>query len=288
MTSKPISSLILLVAAAVVVMGCTPPGNSIRNQSSTQRLNSQKKAAGDTYRDGEDQIEEMEFDDEDYGIEPEGAYTKSSGRESDAGERFFQKGVASWYGREFHGKATASGDRFDMNALTAAHRTLPFGSLIEVKNLDNGKAVRVTVNDRGPYRGNRILDLSYKAARKLEMIRQGEAMVGITVLRRGTGAGAARDSESEGDGIEPVADDLHREGDRREGNYSLQVGAFYSRRNAEELRRRVEGITSRDVTLFNDGDMYKVRIEGIRTRNEASRVKRSLQDDDIPSYILER
>jgi rare lipoprotein A len=284
MTNKLFSSMIIL-CAAVAVIGCTPPGNNVRSQSNKQGLSSQKKSHGDAYRDGEDQVEESEFDDEEYGIEPEGAVTKSGDRERDANtdERFFQKGMASWYGREFNGKATASGERFDMNSLTAAHRTLPFGSLLEVKNLDNGKSVRVTVNDRGPYRGNRILDLSYKAARKLEMVRSGQAMVGITVLRRGTGETARA---SEDDGVEPVSDDISRERERG-GNYSLQVGAFYSRRNAEELQKRVEGITNRDVTLFNDGDMYKVRIKGLGSRNEANRLKRALSGDDIPSYIME-
>jgi rare lipoprotein A (peptidoglycan hydrolase) len=86
-------------------------------------------------------------------------------------EKFYQKGYASWYGREFHGKATASGEKFDMNEMTAAHKTLPFGTILEVRNLENGKSVRVKINDRGPYRGNRIIDLSYAGAKEIGMVK---------------------------------------------------------------------------------------------------------------------
>jgi anti-sigma regulatory factor (Ser/Thr protein kinase) len=94
-------------------------------------------------------------------------------------EAVAQIGVASWYGRWHHGKPTATGESFDMNALTAAHRSLPLDSKIRVTNLDNGKRIEVTVNDRGPYIDGRVLDLSMKAAEKLEMKHQGLARVKI-------------------------------------------------------------------------------------------------------------
>jgi rare lipoprotein A len=92
-------------------------------------------------------------------------------------DNYYQKGNASWYGREFHGRKTASGEKYDMNKLTAAHKTLPFGTKIIVKNLENDKTISVTVNDRGPYRDDRILDLSYAAAKKLGIVASGEANV---------------------------------------------------------------------------------------------------------------
>ena len=92
------------------------------------------------------------------------------------------EGTASYYGKKHHGRQTASGEVFDMNALTAAHRTLPFGTLIEVENLDNGEKVQVTINDRGPYVGKRILDLSYGAAKDIHMVKSGLATVKITIL----------------------------------------------------------------------------------------------------------
>lgn len=96
-----------------------------------------------------------------------------------------QVGVASYYGREFHGQKTASGERFDMYDLTAAHRTLPFGTRLRVTNLTNGRQVIVRVNDRGPFVKGRIIDLSYAAARELGMIGTGTAWVKIKVLSLG-------------------------------------------------------------------------------------------------------
>ena len=98
-------------------------------------------------------------------------------------ERYSDKGTASWYGRQFHGRRTANGERFDMYALTAAHRTLPFGSIVQVTDLENGRSVTVRINDRGPFKGGRIIDLSYAAAKKLGMIKRGVVPVRITQVR---------------------------------------------------------------------------------------------------------
>ncbi|HYI70706.1 MAG TPA: septal ring lytic transglycosylase RlpA family protein [Skermanella sp.] len=94
---------------------------------------------------------------------------------------FRQVGTASWYGPGFNGKKTASGKRFDQNKLTAAHRSLPLDTVVKVTNLDNGKAVKVEINDRGPYSGKRVIDLSRAAARKLDMTDDGTARVRIEV-----------------------------------------------------------------------------------------------------------
>jgi rare lipoprotein A len=95
---------------------------------------------------------------------------------------FSQVGTASWYGRDFHRKRTASGERFNMNDLTAAHRSLPLDSLVRVTNLENGRAVVVRINDRGPYERGRIIDLSARAARVLGMKHDGLARVRLEVL----------------------------------------------------------------------------------------------------------
>ena len=92
------------------------------------------------------------------------------------------RGVASWYGKEFHGKLAANGEVFDMSAYTAAHRKLPLGSLVRVVNLTNGKSVQVRINDRGPYVAGRMLDLSQAAARELDMLDVGTAAVQIEVI----------------------------------------------------------------------------------------------------------
>lgn len=94
-------------------------------------------------------------------------------------KKFTQSGAASWYGRQFHGRPTASGERFDMHALTAAHRSLPLNCYIRVTNKNNGKSVVVKVNDRGPFHGNRVLDLSYGAAKAIGIVNSGTGNVTI-------------------------------------------------------------------------------------------------------------
>lgn len=94
-----------------------------------------------------------------------------------------EHGVASWYGRDFHGRPTASGERFDMHGLTAAHRTLPFGTPVEVRNPANGRSVVVRINDRGPHTRRRLIDLSYAAARDLGIAARGTAPVELRILR---------------------------------------------------------------------------------------------------------
>lgn len=96
-------------------------------------------------------------------------------------------GLASYYGRELHGHRTASGERYDMHAMTAAHPTLKFGTWVEVTNLKNHRKVKVRINDRGPYTKGRIIDLSYAAAKKIGMVSQGVVKVRVSVLQEVTG-----------------------------------------------------------------------------------------------------
>lgn len=95
-----------------------------------------------------------------------------------------QKGMASWYGPRHHGKRTANGERFNMNAMTAAHKTLPMNSIVKVKSLSTGKTVTVRINDRGPYSKGRIIDVSKAAAKKLGFINKGTDRVEITIVTK--------------------------------------------------------------------------------------------------------
>jgi rare lipoprotein A len=106
-----------------------------------------------------------------------GCATSRSGRGG-----YYQVGTASWYGRKYHGRPTASGERYNMRALTAAHQTLPLGTRVKVTNFDNGRAVVVRINDRGPFVKGRIIDLSYGAARRLGMVEEGVVTVGLQLL----------------------------------------------------------------------------------------------------------
>jgi len=210
---------------------------------------------------------------------------------------YFQTGLASWYGREFNGKITASGERFDMNDSTAAHKTLPFGSIVEVTNLENGQSTRVRINDRGPYRGERIVDLSHYAAQQIGLVEAGEGMVGINIIQRGNNAQTQAQAQPPREVVQParraevvsaVNDDFADEGNFRSGGaFTLQAGAFYSRRNAETLRDRVEDATNARARVVSDGDLFKVRIEGISQRRIAERYRDILKQEEIQSFILE-
>lgn len=95
---------------------------------------------------------------------------------------FTETGVASWYGGKFHGRKTASGEKYNQNKMTAAHKTLPFGTKVRVKNLENGKTAVVRINDRGPFKKGRVIDLSKAAAKKLDITKTGTAKVRIKVM----------------------------------------------------------------------------------------------------------
>lgn len=152
---------------------------------------------------------------------------------------FVQEGVASWYGPDFHGKATSNGEVYDQAKLTAAHQTLPFHTLVEVENLENGRRVLVRVNDRGPFLKNRIIDLSNRAAREIGMLENGTASVRLRVVR-------------------PILDQVSRAPVYRVG-YFLQLGAFTDPSNAEFLLGRLRAtFPEESFFMSRDGDLTKV------------------------------
>lgn len=107
----------------------------------------------------------------------------SSGTATMPPSKYERLGLASYYGKKFHGRRTASGERYNMHALTAAHRSVPFGTMVTVTHLQNGRTVRVRINDRGPFVKGRIIDLSYAAAKQLGMVTEGVARVKIRLER---------------------------------------------------------------------------------------------------------
>ena len=132
---------------------------------------------------------------------------------------FQENGIASWYGKDFHGKLTANGERYDMYAMTAAHKLLPFNTQLRVTNLSNNRSIIVRVNDRGPFVGNRVIDLTRAGAEQIGMIGPGTAQVRLESI--GTVAGL-------------------KDGDLA-GNFYVQVGAFGQRVNAESLVAKLRG-----------------------------------------------
>ena len=165
---------------------------------------------------------------------------------------FRQEGIASWYGSDFHGKKTSNGEVYDMHALTAAHKTLPLGTWVRVRNTSNDKEVVVRVNDRGPFVGNRIIDLSYTAAKTLDMVGPGTAPVVVVAL--GASKNKTRPSETPTE-FEPL--------DYDSGTFTFQVGAFKNRDNAERLVRKLgRNYQNAHISRYDTGSevFYRVRV----------------------------
>ena len=154
----------------------------------------------------------------------------------DSAAGYRQRGIASWYGRKFHGRRTSSGEPYDMRLATAAHKTLPLPTYAEVTNLDNGRKVIVKINDRGPFKDNRLIDLSYGAALRLGMIGTGTARVEVRAI----------------DSSAPVA-----KADSGKGTW-LQAGAFGHREGAEDLVRRLTLADLKPVSIHDSGHLFRV------------------------------
>ena len=191
-----------------------------------------------------------------------------------------ERGVASWYGKKFHGQRTANGETYDMYAMTAAHKTLPLPSYLRVRNLKNGKSVVVRVNDRGPFLHNRIVDLSYAAAAKLEIIGTGTGIVEIEALSGDEPVTPVTARAPEPKPLPPVS----------APRLYLQVGAFTSRDNAESLRTRLAGADLQSVHVQNtDLDatpLYRVRIGPLDSVDESDRLAARVVAQGLPNPIV--
>jgi len=163
-----------------------------------------------------------------------------------AADGYLERGVASWYGPSFHGGNTSSGEPYDMYAMTAAHKTLPLPTYARVTNLRNGRSVVVRINDRGPFVSNRLIDLSYTAAAKLDMLRDGTTLVEVRALTPG------------------VPDELSRSVALPPPALYVQAGAFAEVRNAQRLLERLQaaGLVSAFIALPLQGRsrLYRVRL----------------------------
>jgi len=186
-------------------------------------------------------------------------------KESSAG--FTQKGIASWYGTKFHGRRTSSGEPYDMFAMTAAHKTLPLPTYLEVTNLRNNKRVIVKANDRGPFHENRIIDLSYAAATRLGIAASGTGLVEIRALNP-----AAPIPQP----AQPVQASTPAANDTEIPNMYLQIGAFASQTNAQGLHTRLHDAAFKRASITevspNGNTVYRVRIGPLATVDEADQL----------------
>lgn len=198
---------------------------------------------------------------------------------------FRQEGVASWYGRRYHGQKTSSGEPYDMFAMTAAHPTLPIPSYVRVTRPDTGKSVVVRVNDRGPFLHGRVIDLSYVAAWKLDIIQKGSGTVRVESLLPGTASPVAPPETAAVADQPTVLDDIVEQG----GHY-LQLGAFASRDNAEAQRAKLAG-TLGDLgdrlRIRGTGNLHRLQLGPWRDVDEARRIAEQLRVAfDLPSVLV--
>jgi rare lipoprotein A len=195
-------------------------------------------------------------------------------------EGYDERGVASWYGPTFHGGNTSSGEPYDMYGMTAAHKTLPLPTYARVTNLGNGRSVVVRINDRGPFVANRIIDLSYTAAAKLDMLREGTAMVEVRALTPAApGAPAAVTAPPPAPHAPPAASAL----------LYVQTGAFADPANAgRELGRlQAAGLASAFVMPPPEGSqLYRVRVGPVGSVAEFDALAARLAALGIPDARL--
>jgi peptidoglycan lytic transglycosylase len=175
------------------------------------------------------------------------------------------EGVASYYAEPYHGRPTASGEIFDTyQALTAAHRTLPFNTLVRVKNENNGREVDVRINDRGPFVDGRVIDLSLRAAREIDMVRAGTARVKLTILKAGVATTPAG----------PV--------------YAVQVGAFENAKAAQDLKEQLEKKYPGVSVQSSSGEkmLYRVRVGGTTDIGSAQKLASELKKEDLQPFVV--
>lgn len=163
------------------------------------------------------------------------------------------RGIASWYGTKFHAKRTSSGDKYDMYAMTAAHRTLPLPTYVRVKNLNNGRVAIVKVNDRGPFHSNRLIDLSYAAATKLGVFPSGTAMVEVEALSTG----------------------------KQVAQYYVQAGAFSSAKLAAVLKTKLSKLTSSPVKVERYSQRYVVKVGPFPSKTTSDNLRIKLASNGV-------
>ncbi len=189
---------------------------------------------------------------------------------------FSQQGKASWYGKKFHGRKTANGERYDMYGISAAHKTLPLGTYVRVDNLDNGRKLDVRLNDRGPFVQGRIIDLSYGAAQKLGVVGPGTARVKITAL--GNRVTATQTTGSAGATYQPV--------NWNKGRFTFQVGAFSDPDNAERYKNKLGNLyKNTHITPYfhpDLGQLYGVRVGLSTSYKQALEYKTALRQKGFP------
>ena len=184
---------------------------------------------------------------------------------------FSETGRASWYGPDFHSKKTASGETYNKYAFTAAHKTLPFGTKVNVKNLDNGLSTTVVINDRGPFKSGRIIDLSYSAAQKISIVGTGTARVRINAV------GSVANSSSTTTNTKSAT---------MSGKYFVQVAAFSVHDNATKTAKKLSNMGYAH-TIRQTGTVYNVLAGPYNSRTNAATARDKLSKTYSGAFIVE-
>jgi rare lipoprotein A len=194
-------------------------------------------------------------------------------------EGYREKGIASWYGPDFHGKRTSSGETYDMFGPTAAHRLLPLNTQVKVRNPGNNKEIIVRINDRGPFVKERIIDLSYDSAKALGLIGPGTALVELEAL------GVLTEVEENGQ----KTTHLIQEVDYQKGPFVVQMGAFKEIENANRLKDRLladyQEVEVLEATIKGER-FYRVRINCREQLNEALRIQKELENKGFSQVLV--
>lgn len=189
---------------------------------------------------------------------------------------YVERGIASWYGKKFHGRRTSSGEPYDMYAMTAAHKSLPLPAYVQVKNLKNGQTAVLRVNDRGPFHGNRIIDLSYAAAIKLGIARNGTGLVEVRALdpRSFTKQPTKLVSKTP----QAVVD----------SEVFIQVGAFSNLQNAKNLSKQLRDFNLGNVEIYSATNqkrtIYRVKIGPLASVTSADQTAEQLERLGLRDY----
>ena len=191
-----------------------------------------------------------------------------------SGDKYVEQGIASWYGEKFHGRRTSNGETYDMYAMTAAHKTLPLPAYVKITNLNNGKSVTVRVNDRGPFHENRIIDLSYTAAAKLDILSNGTGLVEVRSIGANNIAGRRV----------PINDPLiivNASLGYDNSEFYIQIGAYTERTNAVNMREKLDPIGDNllkiNETMINGNTIYRVRFGPLSDIALADRIVENLK-----------
>ena len=224
-------------------------------------------------------------------------------------EGFEEEGIASWYGTKFHNRRTANGEIYNMYGMTAAHTRLPIPSYVRVTNLANNRSVIVRVNDRGPFHGGRVIDLTYSAAKKLDFVDQGTAKVRVEYINPHTfNASLAQPAstlnppqivnsiaDSSANAVQPKAPAPENSAGFQLPEFTyLQVGAFSDRRSAETLKNELAEHTRFPIKVFESNSksqpiLYKVQVGPFTDNLVLQWVKRKFADANFPaSHVVHR